>query len=197
MRIKVYGDEGSGNCRKITYLCDHLGLAYDWIAIDIMKGESRTPEFLAMNPEGQVPLVDLGAGRYLRQSNAILLYLARNSALVPSDPWPLAQVHQWMFWEQYTHEPSVAVCRFQMLYLGKPASELDPARVRRGNDAIDHMDRHLTGRDWLVGETMTVADIALIAYTRVAHEGGFDLGSRNALRAWVARTEHALGVDAA
>lgn len=194
MRIRVYGDQGSGNCRKVTYVCDYLGIEYDWIDIDIMKGESRTPAFLALNPEGQVPLVEVAPGRLLRQSNAILLFLARDTALVPSDPWELAQVHQWLFWEQYTHEPSVAVCRFQMLYLGKPASALDPARVAKGNAALDLMEQQLGTRDWLVGDSPTVADLALVAYTRVAHEGGFDLAERRALRNWVGHCERLLGI---
>jgi glutathione S-transferase len=194
MRVKVYGDRGSGNCRKVAYVCDYLGIDYDWIDVDIMKGESRTPTFLALNPEGQVPLVEVAPGRLLRQSNAILLFLARDTALVPSDPWQAAQVHQWLFWEQYTHEPSVAVCRFQMLYLGKPASALDPARVAKGNAALDLMEQQLRTRDWLACDSPTVADIALLAYTRVAHEGGFDLSERRAVRHWVGRCERLLGI---
>jgi len=194
MRIQVYGDRGSGNCRKVAYLCDHLGIDYDWINIDIMRGESRTPAFLALNPEGQVPLVEVAPGRLLRQSNAILLFLARDTPLVPRDPWALAQVHQWLFWEQYTHEPTIAVCRFQMVYLGKPASALDPTRVARGNAALDLMEQHLRTRGWLVGDAASVADIALLAYTRVAHEGGFDLAERRAVRDWIERCEQLLDI---
>ena len=197
MRMKVFGDRGSGNCRKVAYLCDYLGLDYDWIDIDIMKGESRTQAFLQMNPEGQVPVVELDEQRYLRQSNAILLHLARLSPLVPQEAWELAQAHQWLFWEQYTHEPSIAVCRFELLYLGKPASALDPTRVAKGNAALDLMEHHLRARQWFVGDTLTVADIALVAYTRVAHEGGFDLAERVAVRGWVDRCERALGIAAA
>lgn len=194
--IAIYGDRMSGNCRKVAYVADYLELDYQWIDVDILKGQSRTPEFLAMNPEGQVPLVDLGDGRRLRQSNAILLYLARGSSLVPEDPWLLAQVHQWLFWEQYSHEPNIAVCRFQMLYLGKSPAELDPVKLRKGNEALDLMERHLAKEGWLVGQDLTVADVALVAYTRVADEGGFRLESRASVRDWIERVEHRLGIAA-
>lgn len=192
--IAIYGDRLSGNCRKVAYVADYLELDYEWIDVDILKGESRTPEFLAMNPEGQVPLVDLGDGRRLRQSNAILLYLARGSSLVPEDPWLLAQVHQWLFWEQYSHEPNIAVCRFQMLYLGKSLAELDPVKLRKGNEALDLMERHLANEGWLVGGDLTVADVALVAYTRVAHEGGFSLDGRASVGDWIGRVERRLGI---
>lgn len=193
--LRVYGDRRSGNCLKVAYIADYLGIAYKWIDVDIMAGESRTPAFLAMNPEGQVPLVDLGQGRYLRQSDAILLHLGRGSKLVPEDPWALAQVYQWLFWEQYSHEANVAVCRFQRLYLGRSDAELDPVRVRKGNEALDLMERHLDGRDWFVGDELTVADIALVAYTRLADEGGFNLDGRPRVGAWIARAEDALGIE--
>jgi len=194
--LRVYGDRRSGNCLKVAYIADYLGIPYEWTDVDIMAGESRTAAFLAMNPEGQVPLVELGDGRYLRQSDAILLHLGRGSALVPDDPWLLAQVYQWLFWEQYSHEANVAVCRFQRLYLGRSDAELDPVRVRKGNEALDLMEQHLAARDWLVGEGLTVADIALVAYTRLADEGGFNLGGRPRVRQWIARVETALGIEA-
>lgn len=193
--MTVYGDRISGNCRKITYLADYLGIEYDWCDIDIIKGESRTEEFRAMNPAGQVPLVAFDDGRYLAQSNAILLYLGRDSNLLPTDAWNLAQVHQWLFWEQYSHEPNIAVCRFHRLYLGKSEAELDPARIEKGNEALELMERHLADRFWLVGDQPTVADIALVAYTRVADEGGFRLGPHPRVRAWVARVEAELGIE--
>lgn len=193
--LRVYGDRRSGNCLKVAYIADYLDIAYEWTDIDILAGESRTEAFLAMNPEGQVPLVDLGHGRYLRQSDAILLYLGRGSRLVPDDPWALAQVHQWLFWEQYSHEANVAVCRFQRLYLGKSDAELDPVKVRKGNEALDLMERHLAARDWFVGENVTVADIALVAYTRLADEGGFSLTGRPRVRDWIARVEGELGIE--
>jgi len=195
--MKIYGDLVSGNCLKVKYLADHLGLTYDWQPVDILKGESRTPDFLAINPLGQVPTVALDDGRALAQSNAILLYLAEGSALLPSDAYARAKVAELLFWEQYSHEPYVAVCRFQMRYLGKPKEAREAWRVERGEQALDLMETLLKGRDWLVGADLTVADIALLAYSRLAHEGGFDLAPRAKLRAWIARCEGRLGLEAA
>jgi glutathione S-transferase len=192
--ISIYGDRTSGNCRKVEYLAGYLRLDYEWIDVDILEGGSRTPQFLEMNPAGQVPVVHLGNERYLSQSNAILLHLARGSSLVPPDPWLLAQVHQWLFWEQYSHEPNIAVCRFDRLYLGKSEAELDTVKLRKGNEALDLMEHHLAEGEWLVGTDLTVADIALVAYTRVADEGGFSLDQRPSVRNWIDRVEHRLGI---
>jgi len=194
--MKIYGDLASGNCLKVKYLADHLGLAYDWVPVDVMSGESRSADFLAMSPMGQVPTVALDDGRALAQSNAILLYLAEGSALLPADRYARAKVSELLFWEQYSHEPYIAVCRFQMLYLGKPRDAREAWRVERGEQALDLMERLLKGRDWFVGEGLTVADIALLAYTRLAHEGGFDLAPRCNVRAWIERCEAALGLEA-
>ena len=130
--MKIYGDSNSGNCLKVRWVCDKLGLPYRWVEIDTRKGETRTPEFLEMNGADQVPTVALDDGRTLAQSNAIIRYLARDSALVPRDPFTAAKMDEWLFWEQYSHEPYIAVCRFQMVYLGKPASEVDPEEGRPG-----------------------------------------------------------------
>ena len=165
--------------------------------VDITKGESRTAAFLARNPQGQVPTIKLPDGRVLAQSNAIIRYLARGSALLPDDAFLQAKIDELLFWEQYSHEPYIAVCRFHMHYLGRPKEAREPARVERGEAALDLMDKLLTGRDWLVGTTMTIADVALVAYTRLAHEGGFDLAPRAAVRAWIARSEQALGLEPA
>lgn len=192
--MKIYGDRTSGNCLKVQYTADYLGLDYEWIDTDILAGESRTENYLAMNPAGQVPMLVLDDGRPLAQSNAIISYLARGSALLPADDYERAKVNEWLFWEQYSHEPYVAVCRFVMLYQKKPASEREGWRVERGEGALDLMNRALAGRDWFVGSHVSVADIALLAYTRLAHEGGFDLGSRPAVRAWMERAEDALGI---
>ncbi|MGE0624581.1 MAG: glutathione S-transferase family protein [Pseudomonadales bacterium] len=192
--MKVYGDRISGNCLKVQYTADYLGLDYEWVPTDIMAGETRTPEYLAMNPAGQVPLLVLDDGRTLAQSNAIIGYLARDSDLLPQDDFAQAKVNEWLFWEQYSHEPYVAVCRFVMVYQGKPREAREPWRVERGEGALDLMDRSLRGRDWIVGETFTIADIALLAYTRLAHEGGFDLGGRPAVREWIGRCESVLGI---
>lgn len=192
--MKIYGDMGSGNCLKVKYTADFLGLPYEWINIDIMKGESRTPDYLAVNPAGQVPTVIFDNGKALAESNAIILYLAEGSSLVPADAFERAKVNELLFWEQYSHEPYVAVCRYQMAYLGKPKEEREAWRVERGEAALDHMDDLLSGKDWLVGGQLTLADISLLAYTRLAAEGGFDLTTRTNLRAWITRCEKKLGL---
>lgn len=133
----LYGDRNSGNCLKIVFAADWLGLDYRFVDVDTMKGESRTPEFLAVNPAGQVPAVDFGGGKTLAQSNAVLLFLAENSALLPQDPFLRAKVNEWLFWEQYSHEPYVAVCRFHMVYQGKAASEREAWRVERAEAALE------------------------------------------------------------
>ena len=130
--MKIYGDTNSGNCLKVKWVCDHLALPYDWINVDTLKGETRTAEFLKLNGAGQVPAVVFDDGRMLAQSNAIIRYLARGSDLIPHDAFAAAKMDEWLFWEQYSHEPYIAVCRFQMVYLGKPASDLDPDKVKRG-----------------------------------------------------------------
>jgi glutathione S-transferase len=190
--MRIYGDIGSGNCQKVKATADYLGLAYDWVAVDIMKGETRTPEYLAMNPAGQVPVVVFDDGRALAQSNAIVRYLARGTPLLPEDDFEQAKADEWLFWEQYSHEPYVAVARYQRVYLKKPQSEVEPRIMERGNRALDQLEAALTGREWLGGERLSVADIALAHYTRLAHEGGFDLGPRPAVRAWIARCEERL-----
>jgi len=194
--MKIYGDSISGNCLKVKWVCDRLALPYTWIAVDVVKAETRTPQFLALNSAGQVPVVELDDGRTLAQSNAIIRYLARGSALIPQDSFAAAKMDEWLFWEQYSHEPYIAVCRFHMRYLGKAASELDPDRVRRGYAALDRMEQHLAGSRFLVGAAFSLADIALIAYTRWAHEGGFDLARYPAVRHWIADCETQLGLPA-
>ena len=190
--MKIYGDTNSGNCLKVKWVCDHLGFAYGWVEVDTMRGGSRTPEFLELNPFGQVPAVDFEDGRRLAQSNAIIRYLARGSALIPSDDFAAAKMDEWLFWEQYSHEPYVAVCRFQMVYLGKAAAELDPNLVKRGYVALDHLEQQFARTRFLVGESFTLADVALLAYTRVAHEGGFDLARYAGIRRWIVDGEHVL-----
>ncbi|HYE46690.1 MAG TPA: glutathione S-transferase family protein [Caulobacter sp.] len=194
MSITVFGDSISGNCLKVKWTAEHLRLPYRWVETDILKGESRTPDFLARNPAGQVPLVVLEDGRALAQSNAIILYLAEGSDLVPKDSYARAKMFEWLFWEQYSHEPYVAVARFQMAYLGKAASELDPRIVERGKAALARLERALEDGPFLVGHDLTLADIALVAYTRVANEGGFDLSDYPAVQAWIGRVETALGI---
>ncbi|PZA09546.1 glutathione S-transferase family protein [Rhodopseudomonas palustris] len=192
--MKIYGDLNSGNCLKVKWTCDRLGLPYQWIAVDTMKGESRTPAFLALNPAGQVPAVAFDGSRTLAQSNAIIRYLARGSDLIPADPWLAAKMDEWLFWEQYSHEPYIAVCRFQMVYLGKPVSELDPDKVRRGHAALARMEQHLTQSGFLAGDQLSLADVALLAYTRMAEQGGFALQAYPAVRGWIGRAEAGLGL---
>jgi len=193
--MKVYGDRISGNCLKVQYTADYLGLDYDWVDTDISAGESRTSEYLAMNPAGQVPLLVLDDGRCIAQSNAIIGYLAEGSDLLPMDAYERAKTYEWLFWEQYSHEPYVAVCRFVMVYEKKPAAAREGWRVERGEAALDLMEQTLAGQDWFAGNHVSIADIALIAYTRLAHEGGFDLSSRPRVRSWIERTEGALGIS--
>jgi glutathione S-transferase len=159
-------------------------------------GESRTPAYLAMNPAGQVPAVILDDGRPLAQSNAIMLYLAEGSDLIPADAYDRARMLEWLFWEQYSHEPYVAVARFQITYLGRAAEDLEPRIVERGKGALARLELALEAGPYLVGAAPTLADIALIAYTRVAHEGGFDLAGYPRVQAWVARVEKTLNIAA-
>jgi glutathione S-transferase len=193
--IKIYGDINSGNCLKVKWVCDHLALPYDWVNVDTMKGETRTTEFLKLNGAGQVPTVVFDDGRVLAQSNAIIRYLARGSDLIPADDFAAAKMDEWLFWEQYSHEPYVAVCRFQMVYLGKAASDLDPDKIKRGYFALARMEHQLAATPFLTGNAVTLADVALLAYTRVAHEGGFHLDGYASIRRWIAEAERALGLS--
>ncbi|MBL8555940.1 MAG: glutathione S-transferase family protein [Phenylobacterium sp.] len=192
--MKIYGDSKSGNCLKVKWTADAVGRAYAWIETDIMVGESRTDAFLAINPAGQVPVVILEDGRPLAQSNAIILHLAEGSDLIPADAYDRARMLEWMFWEQYSHEPYVAVARFQVRYLGRPVADLEPRIVERGGQALARLELALQTSRYLVGDAVTLADVALVAYTRVAHEGGFDLAQYPAVKAWVARVEQALSI---
>jgi glutathione S-transferase len=192
--MKIYGDSISGNCLKVKWTADFLGLPYEWIEVDILKQESRTPQYLAMNPAGQVPAVILDDGRALAQSNAIILYLAEGSALIPADAYERARMFEWMFWEQYSHEPYVAVARFQVAYLGKAVSELEPRIVERGEAALARLELALSSSAFLVGDRPSLADVALVAYTRVCHEGGFTLAKYPAVKSWVGAVEAALGI---
>jgi glutathione S-transferase len=192
--LRIYGDSISGNCLKVKWVADFLGIPYDWTETSVVKSETRTPRYLAMNPAGQVPLVVLEDGRPLAQSNAIIGWMARDSVLIPTDPYDHARMMEWLFWEQYSHEPYVAVARFHMHYMGKTREEIGERIYERGAAALKRMDDALQGGGFLVGEAVSLADVALVAYTRVAHEGGFDLSIYPAVKAWVARVEAALGI---
>ena len=195
MILTIYGDRISGNCLKVKWVADYLGIPYRWVDVDVVKRETRTPEFLALFPAGQVPAVVLSDERTLTQSNAIILHLAEGSDLIPSDAYDRATMLQFMFWEQYSHEPTIAVRRFHKHYLGKSEADIDPALMPKGNAALALMNARLEANGgWFAGGTLTLADVALVAYTRVAHEGGFDLTNYPAVSAWVKRVETSLRI---
>jgi glutathione S-transferase len=193
--LTVYGDIRSGNCLKVKWLLDWLGRDYRWVEIDVMSGATRTAEFLARNPAGQVPAVVLEDGRVLAQSNAIIGYFGEGTAFIPADLYDRARMHEWLFWEQYSHEPCIAVVRFQRLLAGRRADEIEPGLIARGHAALARMEAVLTEADWLVGAGPTLADLALVAYTRVAHEGDFDLAAYPAVRRWIGRVETAFAIS--
>ncbi|MGE0742718.1 MAG: glutathione S-transferase family protein [Hyphomonadaceae bacterium] len=195
--ITLYGSSNSGNCLKPKWVAQHLGVAVEWVETDAFSGVTRSPEFLALNPAGQVPLAVLDDGRKLAQSNAIMLHLAEGSALVPEDAYARAKMFEWLFWEQYSHEPAVAVRIARKFYLGKTDAELDPALLTKGKAALARMELQLNEAPYLVGDALTLADIALVAYTRVAHRGGFRLEDYPAVKDWVGRVERDLGLPSA
>jgi glutathione S-transferase len=186
---QVYGDIQSGNCYKVKLLLQHLALPHTWEHIDITKGESRTPEFLARNPNGRVPVLRLPDGRFLAESNAILTYLADGSAYLPTDRYERAKVYEWLFFEQYSHEPYIATARYIAKYLGLPAERKAEYEGKQngGHAALGVMELTLSRQGYLVGYGMTIADIALYGYTHVAGEGGFSLDAYPGVRAWLAR----------
>jgi glutathione S-transferase len=187
----LYDDPISGNGFKVRLILALTGTAYDLVEVDILKGETRTPEFLARNPNGRIPTVVFEDGGVLAESNAILLHVAEGSAYLPEDARERAEVFQWLFWEQYNHEPNIATSRF-LLQHRDPSDERAAELARRkapGETALALMEAHLARRDFLVGGRFSVADIALYAYTHVAGEGGFPLDPYPAIRAWLARVE--------
>ncbi|MCL1633484.1 glutathione S-transferase family protein [Luteimonas sp. SX5] len=188
--ISVYGYSVSGNCHKLRLLLEQLGRRYRWVEIDSSKGESRTPEYLAKNANGRVPIIELEDGRVLAESNAILCYLAEGTPYLPADAWQKAQALSWMFFEQYSHEPYVAVARFIRGWTpaDSPRRAAELARcMERGHQALAVMEKHLAANAWFTGSEYGIADIALFAYTDVAHHGGFDLGRYPAVSGWLAR----------
>lgn len=187
--MKVYGDTQSGNCYKLKLALALLGIPHHWIDVNVLAGDTQTPEFLALNPNGKIPVVELDDGRCLSESNAILNYLAAGSPLLPTDRYALAQVQQWQFFEQYSHEPYIAVARFIARYLGLPEERRAEyeAKQQGGHHALAVMERQLNQTPYLVGDHLTTADICLYAYTHVADEGGFDLAGYPAIQQWLAR----------
>jgi glutathione S-transferase len=192
--LTVYGDIRSGNCLKVKWMLEALGRDYRWVETDVTSGVTRSPRFMALNPAGQTPTVVLEDGRTLAQPNAILVHLAEGTPFIPEDAYDRARMFEWLFWEQYSHEPYIAVARFQRLLGGRTADEVEPRLMERGRAALDRMEAALTGRDWLAAGAPSLADLALVAYTRVAPEGGFELEPYPAIRAWIARTEAAFGI---
>ena len=186
----LYNSTVSGNCYKVRLLCAHEGVELELREVDVVDRSDRPALLGHLNPALRVPTLVLDDGRSLGESGAILWYLGEGTRFVPADSYERAQVLQWMFFEQYDHEPAIAVARFLIRYSGRPRSDFEavlPGKHAAGYRALDAMERHLDGRSWLVGEGMTLADIALYAYTHAAEEGEFDLGRYPAIRAWLAR----------
>jgi glutathione S-transferase len=188
--VLLYNSQVSGNCYKVRLLFAHLGVDYDRQEVDVTDRSNR-PELLGgLNPAMRVPTLVLDDGRSLGESGAILWLFGEGSRFVPADAFERAQVLQWMFFEQYDHEPAIAVARFWLMYSGRPREEFAdrlPERTAAGYRALDALERHLDGSAWLVGDGMTLADIALYAYTHVAHEGGFELERYPGIRSWLDR----------
>jgi len=193
--MTIYGDSISGNCLKVKFVADRLGLPYDWVEVSVLKAETRTPEFLALNPAGQVPVVRFADNGALAQSNAIMLHLAWGTDLIPADAFERSQMFQWLFWEQYSHETAIAVLRFQKFYLKKTDGEIDPALPGKCARVLKLMNEHLEARDYFVGGRLSLADIALVAYTRFAHQADIDLAAYPNVRLWVYRVEDDLGLE--
>ena len=185
----LYDSPVSGNCYKVRLLLAHLGIPYERRTVDVVDRSNRLEVLGGLNPALRVPTLVLDDGRPLAESGAILWYLAEGSRFVPEGSYERAQVLQWMFFEQYDHEPAIAVARFWLAYSGRPEEFADrlPERQTAGRRALAAMDEHLAGRNYLVGDRLTLADVALYAYTHVAHEGGFDLSPYPAVRDWLDR----------
>ncbi|MBW3225126.1 glutathione S-transferase family protein [Marinobacter adhaerens] len=187
--MKIYGDTQSGNCYKVQLVCQLLNIDHQWIDVDILAGDTKSDDFLKKNPNGKIPLLELDSGETLSESNAIINYLAFGSDLYPNDRLAQARVLQWQFFEQYSHEPFIAVARFINKYLGLPADKADEyaAKQTGGHKALQVMEQQLAQTPFLAGERVTTADITLYAYTHVADEGGFELEAYPAIRAWLDR----------
>jgi glutathione S-transferase len=189
MTYKVYGDYRSGNCYKVKLMLHLLGRDYEWVPVDILRGESREEAFLKKNPNGKIPVLELEDGTCLWESNAILNFLADGSEFLPTAPRLRTQVLQWQFFEQYSHEPFIAVARYIKVYLGLPDDRLEEYAAKQldGYHALDVMEQQLLRTPYLVGDSYSIADVALYAYTHVAEEGGFRLDGYPAINAWLRR----------
>lgn len=185
--LRLYDFLPSGNGYKIRLLLTQMGMPFERVNINILKGESRTSAFLSKNPNGKIPVLEIETGQYLAESNAILVYLSECTEFLPYDRFLRAQVLQWLFFEQYSHEPFIATSRFWISILGKAEEYRTAIEQKRepGYAALSVMETHLIKRNFFVGERYTIADIALFAYTHVADEGGFDLTKFPAIQAWI------------
>lgn len=189
--LKIYGDVKSGNCYKVKLVAEQIQAPYHWIDVDIIKGETQTPEFKEVNPTGKIPVLVTSAGKTLAESNAIIWFLAQDTHLLPKEQFEQAEILQWMFFEQYMHEPFIATARFIKIYLGNPASKQGElaSKMEKGYLALDVMEQHLTSTDFFVGGVYSIADVALFAYTHVAEEGGFSLKDYPNIRHWIERVK--------
>ena len=188
--LTLYQQQDSGNCYKPRLLLAHLGAPFRVVDIDANDGSTRTPDYLARNPNGKVPLLEFADGRRLAESNAILLHLGEGTPFLPKDAFDRAKVYEWLFFEQYSHEPTIAVRRSLTIYPARRAQakpELMAKLYQAGNDALGVMEARLGAADWLAGGDFSVADMALYAYTHMAEEGGFDLAAFPGIAAWLAR----------
>lgn len=192
--LTIYGDSISGNCLKARWVAERLRIPFEWKETSVIDRATRTPEFLALNPWGQVPLAVLADGRTLSQSNAIMLHLAEGSSLIPGDAYARAKMFEWLFWEQYSHEPVVAVRRFRVKFQALRGDARDEELAAKGANVLARMEAALTETPYFAGDALSLADIALVAYTRWAEDGDYDLGPFHALRAWIARVEGDLGL---
>jgi glutathione S-transferase len=188
---KIYGDVNSGNCYKVKLLAEQLGVPFEWITVETLKKETQSLEFLKKNPNGKIPLLEMEDGRFLPESNAILHFLAEGTPYLPEDRFEHAQVLQWLFFEQYSHEPYIATARYIIRYLGRPAEmeQTLQAKMAPGNKALRVMEEHLHGRSYFVGDRYTIADIGLFAYTHVADEGNFSLVEFPSICKWIERVK--------
>jgi glutathione S-transferase len=193
--LRLYDFLPSGNGYKVRLLLTQMGMPFERVEVNILKGESRTPDFLSKNINGRIPVLEIAPGKYLAESNAILLYLSEYTEFLPSDRYLKAQVLQWLFFEQYSHEPYIATSRFWVSILGKAEEYREALEQKRepGYAALKVMENHLRHRSFFVDERYTIADIALFAYTHVADEGGFDLSHFPAIQAWIERVKSQSG----
>lgn len=193
---RLYDYPPSGNGYKVRLLLSQLQAPFEYVSLDILEGDTRTDAYLVKNPNGKIPLLEVESGQYLAESNAILMYLGQGTNFVPSHPWQQALMLQWLFFEQYSHEPNIATPRFWLTHL-KSLNDYQkaalPYKQEQGYAALDVMEAHLSSQEFFVAQCYTVADIALYAYTHVAGEGGFDLSRYPAIGRWLKRVQEQPG----